>query len=75
MAAGAIAGAIASLVVFGFLQILVTIGVFPAVFRLDPAAVDMSKAVLDFLPKIAWPVAFLVVVLCHGRLSSVWSGA
>ena len=47
---------------FGFLQILVTIGVFPAVFRLDSAAVDMSKAALDFLPKIAWPLAIVFVV-------------
>jgi len=56
------AGAIAGVVLFFFFQLLVTLGVLAPVFRLDPAAVEMSKAALDFLPRIAWPLAIVFVV-------------
>ena len=51
------------IVLFILLQFLVAAGVLPAIFRLDAAAVELSVAGLDFLARIAWPVAVIALVL------------
>ena len=49
--------------VFVLLQFLATIGVLPTIFRLDAAAVEVSVAGLDFVARVAWPLALIVLVL------------